>query len=547
MASPQQEEELDPRIQEELETLNHAADEINSLELELDDSRAAFRQLLTESTQRLNVLAKKLGSCVDRARPYYQARREAREAQIETQKAVQRFDRATSMHNAAKEMVAVAENGLLKEGHTFDTTWQEMLNHATTKVNEAEKERFISEIAHQATARKFNESEQRVKMLQKALKRAIVKSSLATRRSLLQLNALTQQHQLALLPYFEMKAKIQEDLDERKLRVERLEKGVLKSKTEYSLALKNLEEISEGIHRQRKERRGSGVGAEAGSPESREDPQGVGETVHLPRPSSLQGKEDAGTTVQKDIHGHDMTGKESVEDGKVDDIAQENLASPKTQEKSLVTSPEAAAPSASSPVASPLSEGIVLSPPRNVDPVRIKLQFSPVSSSKVSKDSGIADDSVSLNDNKSMEGYAYGISPPKSHSSPGISSSFQRPAANPGPYLYAPRSHSGILGGEYKTLPHTHSGTGAGSPLRPPRSATKSLDLTESDASPLDDGSIFTSADLLAIKADLERKDSMESLTETGSVSSLSDGVGMGMSLSLSRLSLRLRERSDSI
>ncbi|CAH1241967.1 SH3BP5L [Branchiostoma lanceolatum] len=525
MASPQQEEELDPRIQEELETLNHAADEINSLELELDDSRAAFRQLLTESTQRLNVLAKKLGSCVDRARPYYQARREAREAQIETQKAVQRFDRATSMHNAAKEMVAVAENGLLKEGHTFDTTWQEMLNHATTKVNEAEKERFISEIAHQATARKFNESEQRVKMLQKALKRAIVKSR----------------------PYFEMKAKIQEDLDARKLRVERLEKGVLKSKTEYSLALKNLEEISEGIHRQRKERRGSGVGAEAGSPESREDPQGVGETVHLPRPSSLQGKGDAGTAVQKDIRENDITSKESVEDGKVDDIAQETLASPKTQEKSLVTSPEAAGPSASSPVASSLSEGIVLSPPRNVDPVRIKLQFSPVSSSKVSKDSGIADDSVSLNDNKSMEGYAYGISPPKSHSSPGISSSLQRPAANPGPYLYAPRSHSGILGGEYKTLPHTHSGTGAGSPLRPPRGATKSLDLTESDSSPLDDGSIFTSADLLAIKADLERKDSMESLTETGSVSSLSDGVGMGMSLSLSRLSLRLRERSDSI
>ncbi|XP_078580895.1 SH3 domain-binding protein 5-like isoform X2 [Branchiostoma floridae x Branchiostoma japonicum] len=525
MASPHQEEELDPRIQEELETLNHAADEINSLELELDDSRAAFRQLLTESTQRLNVLAKKLGSCVDRARPYYQARREAKEAQIETQKAVQRFDRATSMHNAAKEMVAVAENGLLKEGHTFDTTWQEMLNHATTKVNEAEKERFVSEIAHQATARKFNESEQRVKMLQKALKRAIVKSR----------------------PYFEMKAKIQEDLDERKLRVERLEMGVVKHKTEYSLALKNLEEISESIHRQRKERRGSGVGAEAGSPESREDPQGVGETVHLPRPSSLQGKGDAGTTVQKDIH--DTTGKENTEVGKVDNVVQENITSPTssiTQEKSLTTSPVSAGPT--SPVASTLSEGIVLSPPRNVDPVRIKLQFSPVSSSKVSKDSGIADDSVSLNDNKSMEGYAYGISPPKSHSSPGISSSLQRPASsNPSPYLYAPRSHSGILGGEYKTLPHTHSGTGAGSPLRPPRGATKSLDLTESDASPLDDGSIFTSADLLAIKADLERKDSVESLTETGSVSSLSDGVGMGMSLSLSRLSLRLRERSDSI
>jgi len=43
------------------------------------EARAAFRQLLCESTVRIDSLAKKLGACVDRARPYYEARMKAKE------------------------------------------------------------------------------------------------------------------------------------------------------------------------------------------------------------------------------------------------------------------------------------------------------------------------------------------------------------------------------------------------------------------------------------------------------------------------------------
>lgn len=38
------------------------------------------------------------------------------------------------MHTAAREMVYVAEQGLLADKNTVDSTWQEMLNHATAKV-----------------------------------------------------------------------------------------------------------------------------------------------------------------------------------------------------------------------------------------------------------------------------------------------------------------------------------------------------------------------------------------------------------------------------
>lgn len=41
------------------------------------------------------------------------------------------------IHAAAKETVALAEERFLSNSHnwTFDNTWQEMLNHATNKVD----------------------------------------------------------------------------------------------------------------------------------------------------------------------------------------------------------------------------------------------------------------------------------------------------------------------------------------------------------------------------------------------------------------------------
>ena len=53
-----EEEELDPRVQEELEKLNHCTDEINRLEIQLDDANTVFRSLLSDSTHHL-----KVGAC----------------------------------------------------------------------------------------------------------------------------------------------------------------------------------------------------------------------------------------------------------------------------------------------------------------------------------------------------------------------------------------------------------------------------------------------------------------------------------------------------
>ncbi|XP_055929058.1 SH3 domain-binding protein 5-like isoform X3 [Argiope bruennichi] len=236
----------------ELERLNTATDAINKLEIELDEARANFRLLLSESSVRVNQLANKLGACVEKARPYYEARMHAKQLQTQTQKAALRYERASSAHSAAKEMVYLAEEGLKKEGRCFDPAWQEMLNHATLRVNEAESERVLSQHEHQKTSLAYNEAEKIVQHLHQELRKSIVKSSLSTRRSLLQLNNLANQHQLQLLPYFEMKAQFNQLLEEQRKKVHHLEEKILKMKMSYADALHNLEEISDEIHQKRK-------------------------------------------------------------------------------------------------------------------------------------------------------------------------------------------------------------------------------------------------------------------------------------------------------
>lgn len=60
--------------------------------------------LLNESTRRLKVLSKKLGSSIERARPYYDALEVARNSQIECQKAAVLFQRANGEFRYTSEV-----------------------------------------------------------------------------------------------------------------------------------------------------------------------------------------------------------------------------------------------------------------------------------------------------------------------------------------------------------------------------------------------------------------------------------------------------------
>ncbi|KAF3707665.1 SH3 domain-binding protein 5 [Channa argus] len=209
------------------------------------DCRQRFRAVLVEATMKLDEQVKRIGRAVDDSKPYWEARKIARQAQVEAQKATQEFQRAVEILRAAKETIALAEERLLEvDSRQFDSAWQEMLNHATQRVMEAEQARTHSETEHRKTAANYNSCISHMKQLEKKLKRSINKSR----------------------PYFELKAKYYLQLEQLKRHVDERQAKLVVAKAEYRTALRNLESISEEIHAQRRSlamgTREQGVGAE---------------------------------------------------------------------------------------------------------------------------------------------------------------------------------------------------------------------------------------------------------------------------------------------
>lgn len=223
----------DPRVQDELERLNNAGTEINIIETSLTKARQDYQTTLHRISHDLRALEKSLGSSVKNARPYYEARIKFKQALQEVQEASEKFEHASSRHNAAREMVAVAEASLERHVGTRPEdklAWAEMLNSATEKVNAAEKERQDASKLHTDKIQKFQDIERLMTGLQKSLKRSIISSK----------------------PYFEKKLNKMSLVDEKRNKVYDFEQQLHISKSDYQAALRTLETISEQIHLQRK-------------------------------------------------------------------------------------------------------------------------------------------------------------------------------------------------------------------------------------------------------------------------------------------------------
>ncbi|CAB1350618.1 unnamed protein product, partial [Coregonus sp. 'balchen'] len=152
-------------------------------------------------------------------------------AQLEAQRATGEFQRAVEILRAAKETIALAEERLLEEdSRQFDSAWQEMLNHATNRVMEAETTRTRSELEHRKMANHYNACISHMRQLEKKLKRTINKSR----------------------PYFELKAKYYLQLEQLKHCVDEHQAKLTVAKADYRTALRNLETISEEIHARRR-------------------------------------------------------------------------------------------------------------------------------------------------------------------------------------------------------------------------------------------------------------------------------------------------------
>ncbi|XP_074659640.1 uncharacterized protein LOC141912295 [Tubulanus polymorphus] len=222
--------EADPEVETELEILNSAATEINSLELKLDGARGHFQKLHEEATLAIRQLKAKLGRCVGKARPFYEAKSEAKQAQQATQEAARKFRRAISLYDAAKETISLAEDRFQSvDTREFDSAWQQALSNATVRLFEAECEKSWSEEEHRHQMGRLAEVEIKVNLLQKQETKNIAKARI----------------------YFETKAMYEENLLKMKRTIEELQTSIASAKTRYRKSLLNLERISEQRHLQK--------------------------------------------------------------------------------------------------------------------------------------------------------------------------------------------------------------------------------------------------------------------------------------------------------
>lgn len=249
------EEELDPRVHDELEKLNVAAKSINHLDAELEEARAVFRQTLAAATYHLENQSKRVGlKNVQKARPFYDVLRAMRKAHFELQKASHQYEKANSRHVCARQQVRDTENKMFfsEEKRAFDPAMQEMLNKATIEVNEAEAQKEESWLTHQKMYKAYQDVEKKAREMQSKLRNTIQKAR----------------------PYFVQKVSFDRHLWQLKQRVDSIQEGLREAKVIYAKCLQSLEVISDDIRQKRKhrksvalianlQRRESGVGADS--------------------------------------------------------------------------------------------------------------------------------------------------------------------------------------------------------------------------------------------------------------------------------------------
>ncbi|TGZ57827.1 hypothetical protein CRM22_009873 [Opisthorchis felineus] len=214
-------------VESQLDILNQTAPQINQLENNLLAARATYQNTLTEHSSRLNAIGKRLGKCVQRARPYYDAKAKQAELTREIQRATERYNRANDLLTASCQTLSKLENatptGTRQVG---DVVSLEALNQCIFKVNEAKREALEAKEQHERLLGTYNDTEKSIHNMERRLKMDIKKAQL----------------------YFSTKQRFDERMQEAKLRVESCADRVNLCKSLYAEAMLKLEQISESLH-----------------------------------------------------------------------------------------------------------------------------------------------------------------------------------------------------------------------------------------------------------------------------------------------------------
>ena len=147
---------------------------VQNLESELEASRNEYRNLMTELGERLKSEARKLGNCVEKARPLFDAQRSMRRMQSEVQSASISYKKAQNLKDAAKNMVTAAEYKV-KDCEKIKTNgkdvgalmnWLEQLNQSNDNFQIASKTCAALASQHSKSAQEFRNLQAKVQNLE---------------------------------------------------------------------------------------------------------------------------------------------------------------------------------------------------------------------------------------------------------------------------------------------------------------------------------------------------------------------------------------------
>ncbi|CAH8539917.1 unnamed protein product [Schistosoma mattheei] len=215
-------------VEVQLDILNKTSTQINDLERRLEISRDVYRKVLSDQSDKLQKLSKKLGKCIIRTRPYNELKQKQAHYRKEIQMAALKYENAISTLSAARDTLAKLE-ACVSEPGVRDPNLLESLNQSITDFNNANKSLNNAKLEHEKLMEIYATNEQSLRCLEKRLRFDIQKAK----------------------PYYTMYDHFMLKMEDAKTHVELCTDKLKACKIIYSDAMCKLELLSNSIHTKR--------------------------------------------------------------------------------------------------------------------------------------------------------------------------------------------------------------------------------------------------------------------------------------------------------
>lgn len=229
-------EELDPRVQTQLEELNSSMQLVNECERELASARSELKRLRTEWNTYTSRMLRRHRGAIKAATPYFHQQSVADDLKAKMVECNSEYKAAKEAHDAARHELSLLENGFRRAdaGNTeeIEATIEELSN-ASDAVTNAENRKRAAYDRHERCAELASKAQAEVERLRKHNRNAIEKAR----------------------PFFDAKTQAEREVQQQSKHVDALKQQLSNEKERYNAAMRALEQISAEVHEQREARR----------------------------------------------------------------------------------------------------------------------------------------------------------------------------------------------------------------------------------------------------------------------------------------------------